>query len=244
MSLRSRASSVAAAARHLVDLGLGERAAVEQQLAVADDADDRRLAEAKRLGQLGLERAGEALDLRERQGAAAGAGDRRLDRTAGERASRSARARTTPAGSVSIRRQGSPRAPARVAIERERGLERGERDLVDPQRAVQRVAAQPLDEVGAADDDARPAGRRAACRREKQTRSAPAARLSRAVGSSLDASSQDAASRDRRRARGLRGRASAASSASGGCSVKPTMRKLDWCTRSSTRGRPAPIARS
>ena len=43
----------------------------------------------------------------------------------------------------------------RLEIEQQRPLERGERELVDAQRALQRVAPQPLDEVGAADDDAR-----------------------------------------------------------------------------------------
>ena len=47
----------------LVGLGVGERAAVEQQAAVADDADDRRLAEPKRRGERLLDRAGEALEL-------------------------------------------------------------------------------------------------------------------------------------------------------------------------------------
>ena len=44
-------------------------------------------------------------------------------------------------------------------------LERGEGELVDPQRPGQRVPAQPLDDVGAGRAAARPAGRRAACRR-------------------------------------------------------------------------------
>ena len=39
--------------------------------------------------------------------------------------------------------------------QRERPLERRERQLVGPQRALQRMAPQLLDEVGAADDDSR-----------------------------------------------------------------------------------------
>ena len=69
----------------LVDLGVGERAAVEQQPAVADDADDRRLAEAQRLRERLLDRAREARQLGERQRAAADARDRLLDRAADER---------------------------------------------------------------------------------------------------------------------------------------------------------------
>ena len=64
----------------LVELGVGERAAVEQEPAVADDADDRRLAAAERRGELLLDRAGEARQLGERERAAADAGDRLLDR--------------------------------------------------------------------------------------------------------------------------------------------------------------------
>ena len=41
----------------------------------------------------------------------------------------------------------------RVERERERALERRERELVRAQRALERMAAQPLDELGAADDD-------------------------------------------------------------------------------------------
>ena len=40
-----------------------------------------------------------------------------------------------------------------VEVERERPLERGERELVGAERALERMAAEPLDELGAADDD-------------------------------------------------------------------------------------------
>ena len=43
--------------------------------------------------------------------------------------------------------------PFRLEVEEERSFERGEAELVDAERAVQRMAAQSLDEVGAADDD-------------------------------------------------------------------------------------------
>ena len=39
-------------------------------------------------------------------------------------------------------------------MQRERSLERGERQLVRTQRALERMAAEPLDELGASDDDA------------------------------------------------------------------------------------------
>ena len=47
----------------------------------------------------------------------------------------------------------------------QRGLQRGQGELVDPQRAGQRVPAQPLDHARRRRAAARPAGRRAACRR-------------------------------------------------------------------------------
>src|SRR5581483_8154870 len=42
-----------------------------------------------------------------------------------------------------------------VEVEEQRPLERGEAELVDAERTVQRVAAEPLDEVGAPGDDSR-----------------------------------------------------------------------------------------
>ena len=69
----------------LVDLGVGERAAVEQQPAVADDADDRRLAGAQRRRERLLDGAGEARQLGQRQRAAADAADGLLDLAADER---------------------------------------------------------------------------------------------------------------------------------------------------------------
>ena len=43
----------------------------------------------------------------------------------------------------------------RVERERQGSLERGERELVRPKRALEWVTPQPLDEIGATDDDAR-----------------------------------------------------------------------------------------
>ena len=66
-------------------------------------------------------------------------------------ARRSARARTAPRV---LAQHAQHRDPLRrVEVEQERPLERGERQLVGAERALERVAAQPLDELGAADDD-------------------------------------------------------------------------------------------
>src|SRR6476646_3747428 len=67
---------------------------------------------------------------------------------------------------------------------------------------------------------------------EKHTRSAPAARLDRAVGSSPTSTSAP----DPRSSTSTSSyrRATCARSSRRGCSVKPTMRKFDWCTRRST----------
>jgi hypothetical protein len=53
----------------------------------------------------------------------------------------------------------------RVAVQAEHGFQPGEGDLADPQGALEGVLLDLCDQVLAADEDARPAGRRAACRR-------------------------------------------------------------------------------
>ena len=122
-----------------------------------------------------------------------------------------------------------------VEVQRERPFERGERELVGAQRALERVAPQALDEVGAADDDP---GLRAAeqlvageadeVRAGRRARRAPTARRARSVS---DAGAEVVDERQlvprARQPRAPRAR---------GCSVKPTTRKFDWCTRRSTRG--------
>ena len=117
-------------------------------------ADDRRLAAPQRRGERLLERAREARQLGERQRAAADARHRLLDRAA-DRAPRAApRGRApSPPSSRSMRSTGI--RSRRVEVEPQRPLERGERQLVRAQRALQRMAPQPLDEIGPADDDAR-----------------------------------------------------------------------------------------
>ena len=102
--------------------------------------------------------------------------------------------------------------------------------LSSAERALQRVAAQPLDEVGPADDDPR-------LRAAEQLVAAEAdevgARRERLLRGRLVAEVEERARAEivdeRQRRAGAR---RAASSVSAGCSVKPTMRKFDWCTRS------------
>ena len=79
----------------------------------------------------------------------------------------------------------------------------------------------------------RPAGRRAACRRGRRRDPRPRERLARAVGSSRPRS-RSALPEPRSSTSGSScRRASCASPARSGCSVKPTRRKFDWWTRRS-----------
>src|SRR5581483_7240991 len=119
--------------------------------AVADDAEERRLAGPQRSGQRLLERAREARQLGERQRAAADAADRLLD-LAGRR-------RSEPLGARANRRRvlreraedGDPLR--RLEVEEQRPLEGGERELVDAQRTLERMSAQLLDELGVTEHD-------------------------------------------------------------------------------------------
>ena len=147
-----------------VVVGRVDAAQVQQAAVGVDVADDRRAARPQRLG----ERAGQ----RHR-----GAGQRVLRRPApADRAPRSPprrrrarrrpaapparrRGARSPAGSAASSRATGRRGPA------QRRLQRGQRRLVDPQRPVERVPAQPLHQLGRGRAPARPAGRRAACRR-------------------------------------------------------------------------------
>ena len=94
-------------------------------------------------------------------------------RRAARRAARPALAPPRPARRPPAAR-GSPAAPLGVAVESERGLERGQRELVEPQGPGQRVAPAALDGLGAATRI--PAcGPPSSLSPEKLTRSAPAA---------------------------------------------------------------------
>ena len=209
--------------RHLVRLGVVERAAVEQRAAVADDADDRRLALAQRRRERLLDRAREARQLGERQRAAADARDRLLDLAADRRREPlGAGAHVLGDGLAQHpqHRDLAGHAPARG--ERERPLERGERELVGAERALERMAAQTLDEVGPAGDDprlrpaeqlvAREADEVGAGRERRRD-----GRLALEVGQRAGAEVVD----EREAVRGARRRRARVSD---GCSVKPTIR--------------------
>ena len=182
----------------LGQLVVGERAAVEQEPPVADDPDDRRIACPQRRGELLLDRARVAPQLRERQRAAADARDGLLDglRRRAARAARRGRARPRPAPRASAAPESRSR---RVEVELKRPLERGERELVRAQRALERVAPEPLDEVARARRRSRPAARRAACR-PRSRRGPRRLRGRRARSGSSPSAHERRPSRGRRRA--------------------------------------------
>ena len=142
-------------ARHVVDVLGAQRPRVEQQPAVAHDPDHRRVAEPQRRGELLLDRARDARQLRERERAAADTRHGLLDLPADERR-QPVRARAHRVDRLVEHAQDGDLAAStlRVVEERERSLERGERELVGPQRPLQRVAAEPLHERRLPDDDA------------------------------------------------------------------------------------------
>ncbi len=120
--------------RDLVDLVIPQRAAVEQELAVAHDADDGRIADAERRRERLLDRACEALDLRERQRATADPRDRLLDGAA-DKGSEPFRPRAH--GSAVLAQHPQHGDPfRRVEIETQRSLECRERELVRADGAV------------------------------------------------------------------------------------------------------------
>ena len=138
-----------------------------------------------------------------------------------------------------------PAGPSRSAREHrlhrrhraaQRRLQRGQGGLVDPQRAVERVPPQPLRPARPGPAPARPAGRRAACRRWPATRSAPSAsvRLQVRLVGQPRVRARAARSRRRRpagrRCRPAPRRARATSTAR----VKPRTTKFDGCTLSTT----------
>ena len=125
----------------------------------------------------------------------------------------------------------------RVAVQPQRRLERRERELVDPQRARQRVRAHALDRLAAGRRRSRPAGPPSSLSPEKQTSVRAGARRSRApAGSSRSTARGRRCVVPARRSRGRRSpaaacRASAQSASIATSSVKPTVRKLEACTR-------------
>ena len=223
---------------HLGRLGIRQRAAVQEEAAVPDDADHRRIVEPEPRCESLLDGAGERRELRERQRAAPCPRDGLLDfapdgggEALGARANRGRVLEQHPY-------DGDP--TRRLEIQRERRLERCERELVGSKRALEGVAAQALDEVAAADDDP-DCGPPRSLSPEKHTRSAPPASASRGVGSpSNDAKAPDP--RSSTSGSPCR-RATAATSASAGRAANPTRRKFDWWTRRIAAVSP-PTARS
>ena len=223
----------------LVGLVVGERPAVEQRAPVADDGDHRRLVHAEGGGQLLLDGTGEARQLGQRQRAAADARDGLLDGAAG---------RARPAAPRGRERPRPARAASAAPGSRPAGRGRARASL----RAL-RASACPSAGRGGADAGAAarpgrsgrrrspPAGRRAACRRRSRRGRRP--RRAPPPGSARPRRRRARPSRGRREAGSSWRRATAASSSSRGCSVKPTTRKFDWWTRSRSAVS-GPIARS
>ena len=118
--------------------------------------DDRRVADPQRPGQVLFDGAGEARQLGERKRSAAGAADRLLDLAAHERGEPLC-PRPHRGCILSEHAQNRDLAcrPLGVEVQAERAFERGKRELVGAERALQRMAAQTFDQVGPADDDAR-----------------------------------------------------------------------------------------
>ena len=120
-------------------------------------------------------------------------------------------------------------APRRVAVEPQRRLERRERQLVDAQRARQRMRAAALDRSALADHQAR---LRAAeqlvageaddggARRDERRTGGSSASSGTPLGSAPEPTSSITGTRE-----------AAHSSSIATSSVKPTMRKFDWCAR-------------
>ena len=122
--------------------------------------------------------------------------------------------------------------PLRIEVEEQRPLERRERQLVRPERPLERMAPQPADQLGAAADDPglRPAEELVARERDEvgaRRRCSRGASGSSASGAKLPEPRSSSSGSPWRRA-------TAASSFSAGRSVNPTVRKFDWCTRRSS----------
>ena len=117
--------------RRLVHLGIRQRSAVEQQLPVPDDPDDRRLRGAEWYSELLLHGAGEARNLREWQRTAADTRDGLLDRASDQRRESFC---TRAYGRCFLLQHPQHRNLASgehgIEVQRERALERGERQLV------------------------------------------------------------------------------------------------------------------
>jgi hypothetical protein len=138
----------------LVHLRVGQRAHVEQRAAVADEGDHRGLRATQRGRELLLDGAREARELGQGEGAAADSGDGLLD-LAADQGGEPLGTRADGVRRLVERAQHRHLAACecRVEVERERSLECGQGQLVGPQGALQRMPAEALDELGAADDE-------------------------------------------------------------------------------------------
>ena len=172
---------------------------VEQQAAVADDADDRGLAKPERRGERLLDRAGDARQLGERQRTAADARDRLLDLAADERRRGARPARAPSSGSSSMRSTGISRR-ARSGSASTASVPSSAASVSLSARSARCSGWRRSRSTSSARPTTIPAcGPPSSLSPEKQTRSAPAARLAAAVGSSPSVE-QRSPSRGRRRA--------------------------------------------
>ena len=177
----SRALEGGEAGRERRHLGRQHGPAVEQEPVVEHASEHGRAARPQRLRRA-PRRGGAARAERERRGGQLHGGQRPAAdlrastrpparrgarRLGGPRRPSTRRARCADrrrSGSVSMRRVGivGERGPRLVGVER--GLQRRDRELVDPQRPVQRVAREALDQLARARPRCRPAARPGACR--------------------------------------------------------------------------------
>src|SRR5262245_9737922 len=139
----------------LLDLTVGQRAAVEERTPVADERDDRRLAGPKRVGEPLLDRACGARKLRQRKRAATDASDRVLDLATHELGESLGAGPDHVDRLVEHPQHGHGVTLRRIEAECERSLEGRERELVGTKRALEWVSSQSLDEVCPAHDHAR-----------------------------------------------------------------------------------------
>ena len=176
---------------------------------------------------------------------------RRARRRRSRRAARSARASSSARGAASICSTGIvARRALGIAVQAQRRLQRGERELVDPHRARQRVCAHARDRRLASPRRCPACGPPSSLSAEKHTTSAPrrdALARGRLVGEHVASASSRCEQTPDPRSSISSSRACRASSAERPAartsSVKPTVRKFDACTRISAAVS-GPIARS
>ena len=139
-----------------LELVVGQRARVEQQPAVLDAADHGRVAAraARRRARPGA-RAAATTGPGSSSSGSAPPPTRATASTTSAPAISAARRSARAAGGRAAPAWPAPGSPRRVAVQPQRRLQRGQRELVDPQRPRQRVRARRLDRAGAADEQPR-----------------------------------------------------------------------------------------